>query len=41
MQLTAEHRAIDDTVTKFVEKELNPHEPVWVVVEQFQAHEVY
>jgi citronellyl-CoA dehydrogenase len=41
MQFTAEHRAIDDTVTKFVEKELNPHVPEWEAAEQFPAHEVF
>jgi len=41
MQLTAEHRALYDTVAKFVEKELNPHVPAWEKAEQFPAHEVF
>jgi len=41
MQFTAEHRALSDTVTKFVEKELNPHVPEWEKAEQFPAHEVF
>ncbi|MDC8785419.1 acyl-CoA dehydrogenase family protein [Roseateles koreensis] len=41
MILTAEHRALYDTVAKFVEKELNPHVPAWEKAEQFPAHEVF
>ncbi|MBY0237383.1 MAG: acyl-CoA dehydrogenase family protein, partial [Burkholderiaceae bacterium] len=41
MQLTAEHRALYDTVAKFVEKELNPYVPEWEKAEQFPAHEVF
>jgi len=41
MQFSAEHRALSDTVTKFVEKELNPHVPAWEKAEQFPAHEVF
>ncbi len=40
MQLTAEHRALADTVTKFVEKELNPHVPAWEAAETYPAHAV-
>ena len=40
MQLTAEHRALADTVTKFVEKELNPHIPAWEAAETYPAHAV-
>ena len=40
MQLTAEHRALADTVTKFVEKELNPHIPAWEAAEIYPAHQV-
>ena len=40
MQLTAEHRALADTVTKFVEKELNPHVPAWEAAEIYPAHQV-
>ncbi len=41
MQFTAEHRQIDDTVTRFVEKELNPHVPAWEAAEEFPSHEVF
>ncbi len=40
MQLTAEHRALADTVTRFVEKELNPHIPAWEAAETYPAHAV-
>jgi citronellyl-CoA dehydrogenase len=41
MQFSAEHRQIDDTVTKFVEKELNPHVSAWEAAEEFPSHEVF
>ena len=41
MKLTPEHRQIADTVTKFVEKEINPHVPEWEAAEQYPAHEVF
>jgi len=41
MNLTPEHRALSDTVTRFVEKELNPFVPEWEKAEQFPAHEVF
>jgi len=41
MNLTPEHRALSDTVTRFVEKELNPFVPGWEKAEQFPAHEVF
>jgi citronellyl-CoA dehydrogenase len=41
MQLTEEHRALGDTVVRFVEKELNPHVAQWEKAEQFPAHEVF
>jgi len=41
MKYTQEHQALFDTVTKFVEKELNPHVQAWEKAEQFPAHEVF
>ncbi len=41
MNLSPEHRALYDTVAKFVEKELNPYVPAWEKAEQFPAHEVF
>ncbi|MBL8331152.1 MAG: acyl-CoA dehydrogenase family protein [Rubrivivax sp.] len=41
MQLTPEHRQIADTVTRFIEKEVNPHVPEWEKAEIFPAHEVF
>lgn len=38
---TPEHRALYDTVARFVEKELNPYVPEWERAEQFPAHEVF
>jgi citronellyl-CoA dehydrogenase len=41
MMLTAEHRALADTVLRFVEKELNPQVPAWEAAEEFPSHEVF
>ena len=41
MKFTAEHRALADTVTRFVEKELNPNVPKWEADETYPAHEVF
>ncbi|MCH7344595.1 acyl-CoA dehydrogenase family protein [Pelomonas sp. CA6] len=41
MPWTHEHQALYDTVTRFVEKELNPHVAQWERDEQFPAHEVF
>lgn len=41
MKFTPEHRQIEDTVIKFVEKEINPHVPEWEKAEQFPSHEVF
>jgi citronellyl-CoA dehydrogenase len=41
MQLTAEHRALDETVTRFIEREVNPHVPEWERAEQFPSHQVF
>lgn len=41
MKFTPEHRQIDDTVTKFVEKELNPYIAEWEAAEQFPSHAVF
>ncbi len=41
MQFTPEHRQIDDTVTRFVEKELNPHVAEWEAAEEFPSHAVF
>ena len=41
MKFTAEHRALADTVTRFVEKELNPFVPQWEADEIYPAHEVF
>jgi citronellyl-CoA dehydrogenase len=41
MQLTAQHRQLEDTVVRFVEKEINPYVPEWEAAEQFPAHEVF
>jgi hypothetical protein len=41
MKFTPEHRALEDTVIKFCDKELNPFVPEWEAKGQFPAHEVF
>jgi citronellyl-CoA dehydrogenase len=41
MKFTPEHRALAETVTRFVEKELNPNVPKWEADEIYPAHEVF
>ena len=41
MKFTPEHRALEDTVVKFCDKELNPHIAEWEAQGQFPAHEVF
>ena len=40
MKFTPEHRAISDTISKFVAKEINPFVPEWEAAEIYPAHEV-
>jgi citronellyl-CoA dehydrogenase len=41
VKFTPEHRQLDDTVTRFVEKELNPYVAEWEAAEEFPSHEVF
>jgi citronellyl-CoA dehydrogenase len=41
MNLTPEHRQLEDTVIKFVDKEINPFVAEWEAAEQFPSHEVF
>jgi citronellyl-CoA dehydrogenase len=41
MHFTPEHRALADTVTRFVRQELNPYVPQWEADEIYPAHEVF
>ncbi|MFA6262751.1 MAG: acyl-CoA dehydrogenase family protein, partial [Bacteroidia bacterium] len=41
MKFTPEHRQIEDTVVKFIEKEVNPYVPAWEAAEEFPSHEVF
>ncbi len=41
MQFTEQHRALDDTVTKFVKNEINPFVDEWEKAEQFPSHELF
>jgi citronellyl-CoA dehydrogenase len=41
MQFTPEHRQIEDTVVRFVEREINPYVDEWERAEQFPSHEVF
>ena len=41
MKFSPEHRQIEDTVIKFVQKEINPFVAEWEAAEQFPSHEVF
>jgi citronellyl-CoA dehydrogenase len=41
MNLTAEHRQLEETVIKFVDKEINPFVAEWEAAEQFPSHELF
>jgi citronellyl-CoA dehydrogenase len=41
MNLTTEHRQLDDTVMRFVREELDPHVPEWEAAGIYPAHEVF
>ena len=41
MQFTDQHRQLDDTVTKFVRNEINPHVEEWERAEGFPAHALF
>ena len=41
MKFTPEHRQIEDTIVKFVDKEINPFVAEWEAAAQFPAHELF
>lgn len=41
MQFTEQHRQLDETVTRFVREQLNPHVAEWELAEQFPSHAVF
>jgi len=41
MQLTHEHREIQNTLKRFIDEEINPHVDAWEAAEIFPAHEVF
>ncbi len=41
MQFTQEHRQIDDTMTRFMEREVNPFVAEWEKAEEFPSHELF
>jgi len=41
MQLTEQHRAIMNTVARFVDEEINPHVEAWEAAEEFPSHELF
>jgi citronellyl-CoA dehydrogenase len=41
MKLTQEHRALQDTVLRFVREEINPHVAAWEKAEEFPSHELF
>jgi citronellyl-CoA dehydrogenase len=41
VKLTQEHRALQDTVLRFVREEINPHVPAWERAEEFPSHELF
>ena len=41
MKLTQEHRALEDTVLRFVREEINPFVPEWEKAEEFPSHALF
>jgi citronellyl-CoA dehydrogenase len=41
MQFTEQHVQLRETVTRFCQKEINPHVAAWEAAEQFPSHEVF
>ncbi|MCP5270435.1 MAG: acyl-CoA dehydrogenase family protein [Burkholderiaceae bacterium] len=41
MEFTPEHRQLDETVTRFIEKEVNPFVDDWEKAEEFPSHAVF
>ena len=41
MQLTAEHRQLDETMTRFVENEINPYVDEWEKAESLPTHALF
>ena len=41
MKFTTEHRALEDTVVKFCDKEINPFVAEWEKAEQFPSHALF
>ncbi len=41
MQFTDQHRQLDDTVTRFVANEINPHIPEWEKANEFPSHQIF
>ena len=41
MKFTEEHEQIRDTLSKFIDREINPHADEWEEAEMFPAHEVF
>jgi citronellyl-CoA dehydrogenase len=41
MKLTQEHRALQDTVLRFVREEINPYVAEWEKAEEFPSHELF
>lgn len=41
MQWTHEHRAMQQTLARFIAEEINPHVDAWEAAESFPAHEVF
>jgi citronellyl-CoA dehydrogenase len=41
MKLTQEHRALQDTVLRFVREEINPHVAEWEKAEEFPSHALF
>ena len=41
MQLTEQHRAIMQTVARFVDEEINPHVEAWEKAEEFPSHALF
>ena len=41
MKFTPEHRALSDTVSRFVREQINPFVPEWEKAEEFPSHALF
>jgi len=41
MQLTPQHQALRDSLTQFIDNEINPHVEEWERIGKFPAHALF